>query len=310
LCLPTHIWQLTEIARRLIRQGHVDVAICELDAGLAIFPGSALLNALRACAGMIAGRSSGPDLLRYYRGQTVNGMGWEEIIFDQLDRVRRAPGVIQIVGDVELILGSTRPSARKRRNTRVSIMHAAPGMFPTRIDEEAEEARDRDSIAAGHGSALFLPVGVSGFLVADRYRRRGEYQRALHCYFLHVYRCLISPRPRSKKARGEANAKKSYALCCISHIAWQLLRRGKFERVLSAAEQALLTYPDSGNLHACRAAALMHLDRLDETLEVYHRLMAYGLKGVLTIQATFDALRAGGHSHPVMEELAVQLPSA
>ena len=310
LGLPTHIWQLTEIVRKLIRQGHVEVAIYELDAGLAIFPDSALLNALRACAGMIAGRPSGPDILRYYRGQTVNGMGWEEIIFDQLDRVRRAPGVIHIVGDVERILGSTRPSARERRNTRVSIMHAAPGMFPTRIDEEVEEARDRDFIAAGLGSALFPPVGASGFLVADRYRRRGEYQRALHCYFLQVYRCLIPPMPRSKKARGEAHAKKAYALCCISHIAWQLLRRGKFERVLSAAEQALLTYPDSGNLHACRAAALMLLDRVDEALEVYHRLMAYGLKGVLTIQATFDALRAGGHSHHVMEELAVQLPGA
>lgn len=139
------------------------MAICELDAGLAIFPGSALLNALRACAGMIAGRSSGPDILRYYRGQTINGMRWEEIIFDQLDRVRRAPGVIQIVGDVELILGSTRPSARERRNTRVSIMHAAPGMFPTRIDDEAEEARDRDLSLRLMARLCSLPSALPAF---------------------------------------------------------------------------------------------------------------------------------------------------
>jgi tetratricopeptide (TPR) repeat protein len=310
LSLPGHIWQLTEIARRLIRHGHVNVAICELDAGLAIFPGSALLNALRACAGMIANRPSGPDILRHYRGQIVNGMRWEELIFDQLHRVRRAPGAgIKIVGEVETILGCTRPSARERRNVRISILHAAPGMFPTSIDDEAEEARKQNSIAAP-SAALHPPIAASGFLVADKFRNSGDYHRALRFYFLRLDRCLIPPLPRSKKARGELSDNKAYALCCISQVAWKLLHRGQFERVLSTAERALLTFPDSGNLHACRAAALMFLDRPDEAAAIYHRLLAAGTDGMLIIQATFDALVAGKYSHPVMEQLMLQLAKA
>jgi hypothetical protein len=308
LSLPAHIWQLTEIARKLIRHGHVNAAICELDAGLAIFPGSALLNALRACAGMIANRPSGPGILRHYRGQIVNGMRWEEIVFDQLLRVRRAPGAgSKIIGDVETILGSTRPSTRERRNIRISILHAASGMFPTSIDDEA--ARKQNSNAAP-SAALHPPIAASGFLVADKFRNSCDYHRALRFYFLRLDRCLIPPMPRSKQARGEVNDNKAYALCCISQIAWKLLEHGQFERVLSTADRALMTFPDSGNLHACRAAALMFLDRPDEAAAIYRRLMASGTDGTLIIQATFEALRAGWYSHPVMEELAVQLASA
>jgi tetratricopeptide (TPR) repeat protein len=308
LSLPAHIWQLTEIARRLLRHGHVDVAICELDAGLAIFPGSALLSALRACAGVIAGRPSGPDMLRRYRGHSVNGMRWEELVFDQLHRVRRAPGAgSKIVGDVEMILGSPRPSARERRSVRVSILHAAPGMLSTSIDDDAEEARKHD---AAHSPAIFPPIRAPGFLIADAFRHSGHYRRALYAYFLQLDLCLLPPAPRSNKARREVKDKRAYALCCISQIAWKLLRHGQFECVLSTAERALLTFPDSGNLHACRAAALMFLDRPDEAVAIYHRLLAAGTDGMLIIQATFDALGAEGYSNPVMEELTVQLAKA
>lgn len=298
--LPGHIWQLTEIARRLIRHGSVDVAICELDAGLTLFPGSALLSALRACAGMIAGRPSGPDMLRRYRGQSVNGMKWEELVFDQLHRVRRAPSAsIKIVGEVETILGCARPSARERRNVRVSILHAAPGMLSTRIDDDAEEARKHDGT---HRSFSFPSIRAPGFLFADAFRHSGRYRRALYSYFLQLDLCSLPPAPRSNKARREVKDKRAYALCCISQIAWKLLRHGQFERVLSTAERALLTFPDSGNLHACRAAALMFLDRPDEAAAIYHRLLAAGTDGMLIIQATFDALGAGKYSHPVMEQ--------
>jgi tetratricopeptide (TPR) repeat protein len=310
LSLPAHIWQLTEIARRLIRHGHVDIAICELDAGLMIFPGSALLNALRACAGMIANRPSGPEILQRYRGKSVNGMRWEELVFDQLYRVRRAPCTgSKIIGDVETILGCARPSARERRNVRISILHAATGMFPSSIDDKAEEARKQNTTATP-SAAFHPPIAAFGFVVANMFRNCGDYHRALRFYFLRLDRCLIPPLPRLKKARGRLRDNKAYALCCISQVAWRLLHRGDFEAVLSAADRALMIFPDSGNLHACRAAALMFLDRPDEAVAIYHRLLAAGPDGTLIVQATFDALGAGGYSHPAIEQIRVQLASA
>ncbi len=244
--LAGHIWQLTEIARKLIRHGHVNVAISELDAGLMIFPRSALLNALRACAGMIANRPSGPKIFQRYRGKSVNGMRWEELVFDQLHRVRRAPGAgIKLIGDVETILGCAQPSARERRKVRISILHAAPGMFQTSIDDKAEEARQQSSIAAP-SVASHPPIAASGFLIANSFRNSGDYHRALRFYFLRLDRCLIPPLPRLKEACDELSNSKAYALCCISQVAWRLLNRGDFEPVLSAADRALMIFPDSG----------------------------------------------------------------
>ncbi len=54
----------------------------------------------------------------------------------------------------------------------------------------------------------------------------------------------------------------------------------------------------------------MFLDRPDEAVAIYHRLLAAGPDGTLIVQATFDALGAGGYSHPAMEQLMVQLASA
>jgi hypothetical protein len=55
---------------------------------------------------------------------------------------------------------------------------------------------------------------------------------------------------------------------------------------------------------------LKFLDWPDEAVAIYYRITASGTDGVLIIQATFDALGARGHSHPVMEELTVRLASA
>lgn len=306
LTAPRRVRRLAEIGRRLVQNGNIDAPICELDAALAVFPGAAQLHAVRACTGLLAHRPSGPDILRYYRGQAAAGLTWEQIVFDQLHRLRKAPGMSrQIVSDVEAIFGSAMPPAGELREIRRMIQNAAAVNFPPAIYEEDEDTRVKGWDALGCANAKergALPA-PSVFLLTDYFRLSGRYHFALRRYFLELIRCTSSRKRQSAKKAAEITKIKAYVLFCVSRIVFNLLRHGKFERVLSVVERALATFPNSANLHACRAAALMLLNRHDEAVAIHQRLIAHGADGVRTVAATFDALAAGGWAHPLIGDI-------
>jgi hypothetical protein len=92
----------------------------------------------------------------------------------------------------------------------------------------------------------------------------------------------------------------------VANICLWLLQRGKFERVLSTVLQALLYFPGAANLHACRAATLMFLNRSAEASALYNRLIESKI-GVAAIEMTFNAIRAGGWENALMDDVSKRI---
>lgn len=302
----THIRWFAQIGRKLILHRNIDAAIWQLDAALNYFPDFALLAAVRACAGLIGNRPSGPEILRHYRSQAARTLRWEDIVFDQLRRLRRAPGMrAEIVKEVEAILGCVRPSASKLRDIRWTVQ-VAPDVSFTGTNYETENETGTDERNALSRNFFTHGPVPPGFLVADAMAASGEYRRALRFYFEILDHCTTSRKRQSARTAAKINPRKAYIRYRIANICLHLLRRGKFERALSAADRALSVFQASAKLHACRAAALMFLNRRDEASALYDRLIARGPDGLAFIERTFDALHIGGLVDPLMEDIAIR----
>ncbi len=312
---PRHILRLADIGRRFINAGRIDAAICELDTALTYYPTSAVLIAVRACAGLIGRRPSGSQIVQRYREQAIDGLRWEQLLFEQLQRLASAPGMhCEIVEAVETMLGCTRPSAGELREIGRATKNAAAADFPKAIFAHEDEIPEIERLARERVPSAKNPaapqVADLSFLVIETMATSGAYSSALSIYFKGLDRSAAISKKEIRKRGFEVQREAECTFYHISNICLQLLRRGNFERVLSAVNRALATYPCSAKLHACRAAALAFLDRGEETRVVYDRLIARGPEGIAIIRKTFMALAAGGRVHPLAGEIISRVGSA
>jgi tetratricopeptide (TPR) repeat protein len=312
LQVPQLIQRLADIARRLVHNGELDEAIFQLDAGLLAFSSSAVLATMRACAGLIADRPSGIEIIEKYKDQQLNGLKWEHVVFYQLDRLRKAPSMRQeSFVKVENALACTRPSRIELRKIRHAIDAGPEVKLPSPVYEReqaisAQELHGLQQIAR-YGDAAFIYRPVS-LVEADAFAGGGDYLFAFLIYFreLALCRTALARKWRSRKRTIEAHLTRGRILNQVANICLWLLQRGKFERVLSTVLQALLYFPGAANLHACRAATLMFLNRSAEASALYNRLIESKI-GVAAIEMTFNAIRAGGWENALMDDVSKRI---
>lgn len=135
------------IARRHIVARNTHAAIECFDHFLAFLPNAVLLHAARTCALLISERSESQELLRGPAGQRFCGVRWENIVFQQLDQLRKVPGVLRIMSEVGMLLDCMEPSPGELERIRLQLPELAGTDFWT-------------SVPPDRGAAIALALAV------------------------------------------------------------------------------------------------------------------------------------------------------
>jgi Alpha/beta hydrolase domain len=107
------ITNITRLACKYIFADKAVAGIEYLDSILRAEPDQLLLQAVRACALLITNDPTGRELALHYRGRSLDGERWEEMILIQLRRLRRAPRMqSHLIKEVAALL-NCEPTQRK-----------------------------------------------------------------------------------------------------------------------------------------------------------------------------------------------------
>jgi hypothetical protein len=139
----TLVLRAVNIATRFIQSGDPHRAIEELDCVIQFLPNAVLLHAVRVCALFMAGHKNTREFLLRHCGRQICDVRWENIIFFQLDRLRKLPRMTYIIYDVETLVDRMRPSHAELRRIEMRLRELAGADFDTSAaNHRAQPDRD------------------------------------------------------------------------------------------------------------------------------------------------------------------------
>lgn len=285
--------QLSRLARALLFSGRFDDALECINELSPAIRNRLSVQATLAHALLLTNRvPEAEEIYRRHRGKLLAGKAWEKVMLDDLQELRAKGSGSPAAWRLENLFEGE-ADVRPRPKAPVAAIRDDPPLRLATTPKKTELAlRERADIQA-----------------AEELARNGEVDDALTVYRRFV--ASVEKRFKDGIPTLQQRADRQAALEGMSDIAFQYILDGKFELAEQVCREALGVDPNASSPAIRHAHALMFLGRPGAAEPIYRRyfdqMAAPGRPWSWVLIEEFKRLRAEGRTHPLMEQLEMQL---